>query len=229
MTAVTYPRVIASEFTKLHSLRSSRISLLMALGLVVGLGLFVPWLSVTDWRDGTPTAGYNAVERSLSGIYLAQIAFGVLGAMVVTGEYATGSIRSTFAAVPRRRIVLAAKAAVCGGAALAVGLVASFAAYLSGQIAIRGTAIPAASLGDPPILRAVLLTGVYLGATALIGVGIGTIVRHSGAAIGVRDHSSREGEFVEVGARGIHEARRVRMDSSSRTGRRLGSPASATR
>src|SRR4051812_9653563 len=102
MTAVTYPRVIASEFTKLHSLRSSRLSLLIALGLVVGLGLFVPWLSVNDWREGTPTAGYNAVERSLSGIYLAQIAFGVLGAMVITGEYATGSIRSTFAAVPRR-------------------------------------------------------------------------------------------------------------------------------
>ena len=69
-------RVIASEFTKLHSLRSSRLSLLIALGLVVGLGLFVPWLSVTDWTEGTPTAGYNAVERSLSGIYLAQIAFG---------------------------------------------------------------------------------------------------------------------------------------------------------
>ena len=103
---------------------------------------------------------------------------------MVTGEYGTGMIRSTFAAVPRRRIVLAAKVAVCGGAALTVGLVASFAGYLSGQVAIRGTAIPAASLGDPAVLRAVLLTGVYLGVTALIGVGIGTIVRHSGAAIG---------------------------------------------
>jgi hypothetical protein len=103
---------------------------------------------------------------------------------MVTGEYGTGMVRSTFAAVPRRRIVLAAKVAVGGGAALTVGLIASFTGYVSGQLAIRGTAIPAASLGDPAVLRAVLLTGVYLGATALIGVGIGTIVRHSGAAIG---------------------------------------------
>ncbi|MET0414850.1 MAG: ABC transporter permease, partial [Actinoplanes sp.] len=109
---------------------------------------------------------------------------GALGVLMVTGEYGTGMIRSTFAAVPRRRIVLAAKVAVCGGAALAIGLIASFAGYLGGQLAIRGTAIPAASLTDGANLRAVVLTGAYLGATALIGVGIGTIVRHSGAAIG---------------------------------------------
>src|SRR5262249_4680433 len=112
MTAVTYPRVIASEFTKLHSLRSSRLSLLIALGLVVGLGVLVPWLSVAQWHAGTSTVGYNAVERSLSGIYLAQIAFGVLGVLIITGEYATGSIRSTFAAVPRRLPVLWSKLGV---------------------------------------------------------------------------------------------------------------------
>ncbi len=83
MTAVTQARVVASEWTKLHSLRSSRITLLVALGLVVGLGLFVP-LAERDATGsaGTPTAGYDAVERSLGGIFLAQLAFGVLGAMV---------------------------------------------------------------------------------------------------------------------------------------------------
>ncbi|MCY1140575.1 hypothetical protein OWR29_21465 [Actinoplanes sp. Pm04-4] len=93
-------------------------------------------------------------------------------------------IRSTLAAVPRRRTVLAAKTAVCGGAALATGLLASFAGYLGGQLTIGGTAIPPAPLGEWANLRAVLLTGVYLGATALIGVGLGTMLRHSGAAIG---------------------------------------------
>ncbi|MEV8508137.1 ABC transporter permease [Actinoplanes sp. NPDC051475] len=130
-----------------------------------------------------PTAA-QILNNSLGGAILAQLLLGALGVLVVTGEYGTGMIRSTFAAVPRRRIVLAAKVAVCGGAALTVGQLASFAGYLSGQLAIRGTAIPAASLGEPAILRAVVLTGVYLGATALIGVGIGTIVRHGGAAIG---------------------------------------------
>jgi ABC-2 type transport system permease protein len=169
------------ERIKLSSVRSTwwlaiaAVVSMAAAGAGVGLG----------YRSHTPVAtAAQILDNSLGGAILAQLLLGALGVLVVTGEYGTGMIRSTLAAVPRRRIVLTAKAAVCGGAALTVGLVASFAGYLSGQIAIRGTAIPAASLGDPPILRAVLLTGVYLGATALIGVGIGTIVRHSGAAIG---------------------------------------------
>ena len=169
------------EWIKLRSVRSTwwmaiaAVVSMAAAGAGVGLG----------YRSHTPVAtAAQILNNSLGGAILAQLLLGALGVLMVTGEYGTGMIRSTFAAVPRRRIVLAAKVAVCGGAALTVGLVASFAGYLSGQLAIRGTAIPAASLGDPTILRAVLLTGGYLGATALIGVGIGTIVRHSGAAIG---------------------------------------------
>lgn len=169
------------ERIKLRSVRSTwwlaiaSVVSMAAAGAGVGLG----------YRSHTPVAtAAQILDNSLGGALLAQLLLGALGVLVVTGEYGTGMIRSTLAAVPRRRMVVAAKAAVCGGAALIIGLVASFAGYLSGQIAIRGTAIPAASLGDPQILRAVLLTGVYLGATALIGVGIGTIVRHSGAAIG---------------------------------------------
>jgi ABC-2 type transport system permease protein len=169
------------ERIKLSSVRSTwwlavaAVVSMAAAGVGVGLG----------YRSHTPVAtAAQILDNSLGGAILAQLLLGALGVLMVTGEYGTGMIHSTFAAVPRRRIVLAAKVAVCGGVALTVGLVASFAGYLSGQLAIRGTAIPAASLGDPAILRAVLLTGVYLGVTALIGVGIGTIVRHSGAAIG---------------------------------------------
>jgi ABC-2 type transport system permease protein len=169
------------ERIKLRSVRSTwwlaivAVVAMAAAGAGVGLG----------YRSHTPVAtAAQILDNSLGGAILAQLLLGALGVLSVTGEYGTGMIRSTFAAVPRRRTVLAAKAAVCGGAALTVGLAASFAGYLSGQLAIRGTAIPAASLTDPPVLRAVVLTGVYLAVTALIGVGIGTIVRHSGAAIG---------------------------------------------
>ena len=172
---------VRMECIKLRSVRSTwwlaiaAVVSMAAAGAGVGLG----------YRSHTPVAtAAQILNNSLSGAILAQLLLGALGVLMVTGEYGTGMIRSTFAAVPRRRIVLAAKVAVCGGAALTVGLVASFAGYLSGQLAIRGTAIPAASLTEPANLRAVLLTGVYLAATALIGVGIGTIVRHSGAAIG---------------------------------------------
>ncbi|GIF51343.1 ABC-2 family transporter [Asanoa ferruginea] len=169
------------ERIKLRSVRSTwwlaiaAVVAMAAAGAGVGLG----------YRSHTPVAtAAQILNNSLGGAIVAQLLLGALGVLMVTGEYGSGMIRSTLAAVPRRRFVLAAKVAVGGGAALGVGLVASFAGYLSGQLAIRGTAIPAASLGDPEILRPVVLTGVYLGVTALIGVGIGTIVRHSGAAIG---------------------------------------------
>ena len=175
-------RVVASEFTKLHSLRSSRLSLLIALGLVVGLGLFVPWLSVTDWEDGTPTAGYNAVERSLSGIYLAQIAFGVLGAMVITGEYATGSIRSTFAAVPRRLPVLWSKLGVFLVTTLVLGTIASLLAFAAGQ-AIFSTKDVDESFTDPHVARAVLGCGLFLAGMGAFGLALGALLRNTAAAI----------------------------------------------
>ncbi|MDA0180353.1 ABC transporter permease subunit [Solirubrobacter phytolaccae] len=182
MTAVTYPRVIASEITKLHSLRSSRLSMLIALGLVVGLGVLVPWMSVTSWRNGSPTVGYDAVGRTLSGIYLAQIAFGVLGAMVITGEYATGSIRSTFAAVPRRLPVLWSKLGVFLVSTLVLGTLASVIAFFCGQ-AIFATKDVDAALGDPHVLRAVLGCGLFLAAMGALGLALGALLRNTAAAI----------------------------------------------
>jgi ABC-2 type transport system permease protein len=154
----------------------------MALGLVVGLGLFVPLLSVSDWRDGTPTTGYNAVERSLSGIYLAQIAFGVLGAMVVTGEYATGSIRSTFAAVPRRLPVLWSKLGVFLFVTLVLGTLASVLAFTAGQAIFSAKHVDA-SFGDPGVTRAVLGCGLFLAGMGAFGLALGALLRNTAAAI----------------------------------------------
>jgi ABC-2 type transport system permease protein len=181
-TAVTYPRVVASEVTKLHSLRSSRLTLLIALGLVVGLGVLVPWLNVSSWRDGTPTAGYDSVERSLSGIYLAQIAFGVLGAMLITGEYATGSIRSTFAAVPRRLPVLWSKLGVFLVTTLVLSVIAAVLAFLVGQ-AIYSTKHVDASFGDPGVLRAVIGCGLFLAMMGALGLALGALARNTAGAI----------------------------------------------
>ena len=116
------------------------------------------------YRSHTPVAtAAQILNNSLSGAILAQLLLGALGVLTVTSEYGTGMIRSTLAAVPRRRTVLAAKAAVCGARRSPSALLASFAGYLGGQLATRGTAIPAASLGDPGILRAVVLTGLLSG------------------------------------------------------------------
>ncbi len=182
MTAVTQARVAASEWTKLHSLRSSRITMLVALGLVVGLGLLVPWLSVTDWEPGTSTEGYPAVERSLGGIYLAQLAFGVLGAMAVTGEYATGTIRATLAAVPKRLPVLWAKFGVFVAITLVLGTIACVLAFVGGQ-AIFASKDVDASFSDPHVARAVFGSALFLTGMGAFGLALGALVRNTAAAI----------------------------------------------
>ncbi|SCF47256.1 ABC transporter permease subunit [Micromonospora mirobrigensis] len=182
MNGYGFRQVARMEWVKLRSVRSTRwlaagtVVAMAATGAGVGLGY--------RWHTPVATAA-QILNNSLSGAILAQLLLGALGALTVTGEYGSGMIRSTFAAVPRRRTVLAAKAAVGGGVTLAVGLAGSLAGWLGGQLAIAGTAIPTAPLVDWTNLRPVLLTGVYLAATALIGVGVGALVRHSGAAVGL--------------------------------------------
>jgi ABC-2 type transport system permease protein len=182
MSAVTQARVLRSEWTKLHSLRSSRITLLVAVGLVVGLGVLIPWISVGNFTARTPTAGYDSVSRSLGGIYLAQLAAGVLGVLLVTGEYSTGMVRATFAAVPRRLPVLWAKLAVFAAVMLVLGALSCLIAFFAGQ-AIFASKDVDASLGDPGVLRAVLGGGLFLAAIGALGVGLGALTRNTGGAI----------------------------------------------
>jgi ABC-type transport system involved in multi-copper enzyme maturation permease subunit len=182
MTTVTQARVLRSEWTKLHSLRSSRVTLLVAVGLIVGLGLLIPLVSVTHWAPNTSTADYDSVSRSLGGIYLAQLAFGVLGVLLVTGEYTTGMIRATFAAVPKRLPVLWGKLGVFLAATLVLGVAACLIAFLGGQ-AIFASKHVDAGLGDPGVLRAVLGAGLFLAGIGAFGVGLGALIRNSAGAI----------------------------------------------
>jgi hypothetical protein len=102
----------------------------------------------------------------------------------MTSEYTSGTIRGTLAAIPRRRLVLAAKAAVFGVVTLIVGEAASFSSFLAGEATLRhGVAAP--TLGQPGVLRAVVLTGAAFCLIGLLGLGLGAIIRHSAAAVGV--------------------------------------------
>ncbi|HEY1918267.1 MAG TPA: hypothetical protein VGH27_22050 [Streptosporangiaceae bacterium] len=128
-------------------------------------------------------AGFDPVNNGLAGLALAQLVIGVLGVLVMTSEYSSGLIRNTLAAVPNRGLVLAAKAAVFTAVTLVVGEVSAFAAYLATKLSItNGLAVP--GLGQPGVLRAVLLAGVYLALVGLIGLGLGALIRHTAGAIG---------------------------------------------
>ena len=174
--------VARMEWIKLRSVRSTWWLLAASFAVMVGAGAAVG----AGYRHHTPTATVaQIVDNSLSGAVIVQLLLGALGTLAVTGEYSTGTVRATLAAIPRRHLVLAAKATVFGSLALAVGIAGSVAAFLATQAAVAGTAIPAASLADPDVLRPVLLTGAYVAVMGLIGMGLGTIVRHTGAAIGI--------------------------------------------
>jgi ABC-type transport system involved in multi-copper enzyme maturation permease subunit len=173
-----------SEWTKLRSVRSTVWSLFATFVITAGFGtLFcVAYIARYDRLGFRERLTFDATAQSLRGLFLAQIAIGVLGALVVSSEYASGLIRTTLTAVPQRRVVLAAKAIVFGAAALVVTMISVFVAFFAGQAVLAGKHL-GVSLGDPHVLRAVLGAGVYMTIVGLLGLAIAAIVRRTAGAI----------------------------------------------
>ncbi|HEX6475628.1 MAG TPA: ABC transporter permease [Acidimicrobiales bacterium] len=176
--------VLRSEWTKFRSIRSTTLTIAALLGVTILIGALTSVSEASSWASLSPArrAGFDPTSFSLNGLLFGQLAVGVLGALVMSSEYATGMIRSTLAAVPNRRLVLGAKAAVLAAVVLVVGEVVSFSSFFLGQAILSGSA-PSAGIGDPGVLQAVVGGGLYLGVLALLGLGIATIVRHTAGAI----------------------------------------------
>jgi ABC-2 type transport system permease protein len=175
--------LLAAELTKLRSVRSTPLLLAIATVATVSLAVFQARSAVRGW-DGWSTrarAEFDPVFGVFTGFQLAQFAFGLLGVLAVTAEYGTGTIRSTFASAPRRGRVLTAKLVVVGGVTLAAGELLAFVTFFTGQAVLAGKHLDVA-LGDPNVLRAVLGQGFYVFTVALLGAGLGTIVRHTAGA-----------------------------------------------
>ncbi|MFF8591564.1 ABC transporter permease [Streptomyces sp. NPDC015220] len=184
---VTGRRVLASEWVKLWSLRSTWITLGLGTLFLVAFGL----IASARYRSGLGTgrmepdfARSTALSLSLFGTNFAQLALGVLGVLVMAGEYSTGAIRSTLAAVPRRLPVLWSKAAVFGLVVLVVATAGTFAAFLLGGRVVSGT--PAA-MGPthPGVVRSLLGAGLYLGLVGVIGIALGALLRSVAGGISV--------------------------------------------
>jgi hypothetical protein len=133
---------------------------------------------------GTKNASGDLTNNALGGMVPGLLLAGLLGVLVMTSEYSSGTIRATLAASPGRPLVLAAKAMVFGALALAAGEVAAFVSFFAGGATLPH-GIPMPALGQPGVLRAVLLSGTSFCLIGLLGLGLGAIIRHSPAAIGV--------------------------------------------
>ncbi len=181
--AAGFADVLRSEFTKLASVRSTYLTLIAAFGVTItaSVGLCEAYVRRASQLRLTQLK-FNPTSYSLTGILVAQLAIGVLGVLVITSEHASGMIRSTFAAVPQRGTVLAAKALVFGAVTLLVGEVASFSAFGIGQFILTARHAQE-SLTDPGVLRAVVGAGLYLTVLGLLALAIGVIIRHSAGAI----------------------------------------------
>jgi ABC-2 type transport system permease protein len=177
---------VRAEWIKFRSLRSTYITLAIAIVLTVGIGALIAWGAASHYANDSASdrATWDPTGISLSGLALAQLAVAVLGVMVVAGEYSSGMVRVSLAAVPRRWRWLAAKCAVFGVSILVIGEVISFAAFLIGQ-PIIGKWAPNAALGDPGVTRAVIGGGLYLAAIGLLAVAAGALLRNMAGGIAV--------------------------------------------
>ncbi|MCW2888405.1 MAG: family transporter protein [Streptosporangiaceae bacterium] len=182
--AVTQVRVVHSEWIKLRTLRSTFFTLLFAVIAMVGLGMLFCYVFASQWTTMEPQrkADFSAVTVPLRGYFLAQLAVGVLGVLVISGEYSTGMIRATLSAVPRRLPVLWAKAAVFAAVTLTLMLVSSFAAFFGGQLFLRSQHLQT-TLSAPGALRIVTGVALYLTVVGLLGVALGALIRNTAGAI----------------------------------------------
>ena len=174
--------VAQMEWHKLRTVRATWYIVAIFAAGMIGLAMLV--LSHDNYAQ-LPAAGrasFDPTYHAFLGLVLGQLLLGVVGVLAITPEFSSGMIRATFAAAPSRPLVLAAKAAVLGAVTLAAGEIAAFAAFFAGQAMLTAPA-PHATLGQPGVLRAVLMAGAYPALIALIGLGIGAIVRHTAGAI----------------------------------------------
>jgi ABC-type transport system involved in multi-copper enzyme maturation permease subunit len=177
---VTTQRAIKSEWIKWKTLRSTWAVLGAAVLAMLLIGLIEAFS--TRHLSVNQQLGDIAPSGPLQGFYLAQLLMGSLGVLFVSGEYSTGMIRSTLAAVPKRIPVVWAKLAVFVGVAGSSMIAVSFVTFLSAQ-GLLSHYRTGFSLGDPGVLRVVLGTGIYLTLMGVIGMVLAWIVRSTPGAL----------------------------------------------
>jgi ABC-type transport system involved in multi-copper enzyme maturation permease subunit len=173
------PGTLRSEFTKIRSVRSTWLTLA---AFVMG-GLLIAIAATASNRHNAGQASFDPTAASLAGtVYFGELVIVVTGALVITSEYGTRMIGTSLAAMPRRGVLYACKAIALACVTLVVALVTSFASFFAGQAALASTHA-GASITSPGALRAVLLAALFVTCCALLGFGLGAVIRHTAGAI----------------------------------------------
>ena len=187
-STVPFSATLASDWTKLVTVRSTWVTLALSLVVSVGLTGLITWATGWSWSDLGPsdTAEFDPVVNSLVGSIFGSILFVVLGVNLVATEYASGMIRQTMAVTPRRGRVLLAKVLVVSAVAMVAGTIVNVATFQTGQAVYAAYDMPTANLSDGDAFRSVVL-GMAVTAPVLpiLGITMAFLFRSASIAITV--------------------------------------------
>jgi ABC-2 type transport system permease protein len=179
---VTFPRIVTAEWVKFRTVRSTVWTLVATVVLMVGFSVLAAWGSTVMLEDQPAVVGMNTAQLLSAGYQLGQLAVAVLAVLTITGEYSTGMVRSSFAAVPRRLPILAAKALVLSLVVASVSLVTMVLSYFA-TMPFHEQLEAHYDLSNPETFRMTVGLPLYLVAVGLLAFGVGALLRHTAGAL----------------------------------------------
>jgi hypothetical protein len=182
---VAFHRVLLSEWTKFRSVRSTAWSLLVGFVLTIAFPVIFSFVTSSHWGTMSPRdrAGRHPLEIALAGVNVAQLAIAVLGVLVISAEYSTGSIRSTLTAVPTRLPVLWAKVLDYAVVSFLLILPATLVSFFASQAILARHHILQISFAHGGVARSVIGGAVYVMLVGIFALAIGAIVRNTAGGI----------------------------------------------
>jgi hypothetical protein len=175
--------ILRSEWTKIRTVRSTWLTAAATAVASIGISLLALTSQLPAWGEQLPE-GWDPTQESLKGLLVGQLLIGMLGALTITAEYTTGSIATTLAIVPRRPILLGAKAVSVSVVTVATAIVTVAGSFFASQAAIGASGLTPAGIGDPAVARALVGAVLYLTLIGLIGLALGALTRSSAGALG---------------------------------------------
>jgi len=184
---VGFSHLLMAEWTKIRSVRSTVWTLVIFAVVSLGLTGLITWLTIRALNSGQADGRSSGIAADPvnfilgTGLGLGQLAICVLGVLVITSEYSSGTIRASLLATPRRYPVLIAKGLVFSALVFVIGEAVAFGSFFLGA-AIVHSHFPV-SLSQPNVTRAVIGSGLYLTVLGLFALAIGSLIRHTAGAI----------------------------------------------